>query len=59
MNSISKCFTGEIDLTLDKKYLTDNKGDSKLVKGAQINKYLLKKGMSQGEIKYLDIMKII
>ena len=52
--NISKCYTGEIDLTLDKKYLSDDKKLKKLLKGAQIDKYLLKDTMSQGEIKYLD-----
>jgi hypothetical protein len=59
LGQISKCFTGEIDLTLDKKYLVDNKGESKLIKGAIIDRYLLREKMSQGEIKYLDSKKYL
>ena len=54
LRNISKCFTGEIDLTLDKKYLVDKKSEAKLVKGALIDRYLMREKMSQGEIKYLD-----
>jgi Alw26I/Eco31I/Esp3I family type II restriction m6 adenine DNA methyltransferase len=59
LGQISKCFTGEIDLTLDKKYLLDNKNEAKLIKGALIDKYCLREKMSQGEIKYLDSKKYL
>lgn len=48
------CYTGEIDLTLGKKYLNDDTKHATLLKGAIIDKYLIRKEMSQGEIKYLD-----
>lgn len=51
---IGKCYTGEIDLTLNKQFLTDNNDDAKLIKGAQVQKYKLSDVMSQGEIMYLN-----
>jgi len=53
LDEIGKCYTGEIDLTLDKKYLTKDCSESKLIKGAQVQKYELLNEMSQGEIMYL------
>lgn len=52
--TIGKCYTGEIDLTLNKNCLTDDSKDFKLIKGAQVQKYKLLDKMSQGEILYLD-----
>jgi len=54
LSSLAHCYTGEIDLTIDDKYITDNKNDSTLIKGALIDRYLLRKKMSQGEVKYLN-----
>ena len=59
LGQFSRCFTGEIDLTLDKKYLVDDKSEAKLIKGALIDKYLLREKMSQGQIKYLNSEKYI
>lgn len=53
LEDMGKCYTGEIDLTLDKKYLTKDKSKSRLIKGAQVQKYELLDKMSQGEIMYL------
>jgi adenine-specific DNA-methyltransferase len=53
------CYTGEVDLTLGKKYLTDNPNHATLIKGAIIDKYLIRKEMSQGEIKFLDSQKYL
>ncbi len=54
LSSIAHCFTGEIDLTLGNKYLSDNRNHSTLIKGAIIDRFLIRKKMSQGEIKYLN-----
>ncbi len=54
LSSLAHCYTGEIDITLGKKYITDNPNDSILIKGAIIDCYLIRKKMSQGEIKYLN-----
>lgn len=47
------CYTGEIDLTQDKQYLTQDKRSSVLIKGAIIDKYKIRSSMSQGEILFL------
>ena len=54
MEDLGHCYTGEIDLTANKKYLTDDSECAVMIKGAIIDKYLIKKSMSQGEVKFLD-----
>lgn len=54
LSSVAHCYTGEIDLTINKKYLSDDPKKAPLLKGAMIDRYLLRKKMSQGEIKFLD-----
>lgn len=54
ISQVGHCYTGEIDLTLGKQYLTDNPNDSPLIKGAIIDKYRIRETMSQGEIKFLN-----
>ena len=54
LSSFAHCYTGEIDLTLGNKYITDDSKKSILIKGAIIDRYLIRKEMSQGEIKYLN-----
>ena len=51
---ITNCYTGEIDLSLDKKYLRDSEKYSTLLKGAIIGRYEIRTKMSQGEIMFLD-----
>lgn len=51
---ITNCYTGEIDLSLDKKYLRESDQYSTLLKGAIIGRYEIRKKMSQGEIMFLD-----
>ena len=53
LGEISKCYTGEIDLSLDKKYITDDSAKGTLVRGAQVQRYLITNEISQGEILYL------
>ena len=54
MEDLGHCYTGEIDLTANKKYLTDDSECPVMIKGAIIDKYLVKRSMSQGEVKFLD-----
>ena len=55
IGDIGKCYEGEINLTFHKKFLRRNNGSyAPMVKGAAIQKYLLLKQMSQGEIEFLD-----
>ena len=51
---ITNCFTGEIDLSLDKKYLRESDKFSTLLKGAIIGRYEIRSKMSQGDIMFLD-----
>lgn len=51
---ITNCFTGEIDLSLDKKYLRESENYSTLLKGAIIGRYEIRSKMSQGDIMFLD-----
>lgn len=53
-SSIGKCNTGEIDMTFCKKSFSNNKLDAVLLKGAIIDRYLLRDKMSQGEIVFID-----
>ena len=54
MSSLCNCYTGEIDLSLDKKYLRSEDKYNTLLKGAIIDRFEIRKKMSQGEIMYLD-----
>jgi len=51
---ITNCYTGEIDLSLDKKHLRESDQYSILLKGAIIGRYKVRTKMSQGEIMFLD-----
>lgn len=53
-SEVGHCYTGEIDMTICKKYITRDSLRSKMIKGAAIDRYLIKDKMSQGEIEYLD-----
>ncbi|MDA1272704.1 MAG: hypothetical protein O2960_01445, partial [Verrucomicrobia bacterium] len=54
LSSIGHCYTGEIDLTQDKCYLSDNAENAVLLKGAIIDRYRIRESMSQGEILFLN-----
>ena len=55
LKRFAKCYEGEINLTFHKEYLKKEKtGNSKMIKGAAVQKWLIKEKMSQGEIEYLD-----
>ena len=54
MKDFSKCFTGEIDLSLDKKYVKLESTYHRMLRGAQVQKYFITDHISQGDILYLD-----
>jgi Alw26I/Eco31I/Esp3I family type II restriction m6 adenine DNA methyltransferase len=55
LRDIGRCYEGEINLTFHKEFLRSNKGsNAPMVKGAGIQRYLLLKKMSQGEVEFLD-----
>jgi len=53
LGAIGHCFTGEIDLTQDKEYLTEDARSAVLLKGARLDRYLIRETMSQGDILFL------
>jgi len=55
LGNIARCYQGEVNLTLHKKFLRKNRGSyAPMIKGAAIQRYLLLEHMSQGEIEFLD-----
>lgn len=54
MKEFSKCYTGEIDLSLDKKYVRLENSFHRMLRGAQIQKFYITDNISQGDIFYLD-----
>jgi len=58
LGSISKCLTGEADMTFAKKAMTKNSKDAVLIKGVQVDRFKVKfdpDTISQGEIEYLNL----
>lgn len=49
-----KCYTGELDMTFCKPAFTTNNDDAKMLRGANIDRYILRKEMSQGETFYVN-----
>ena len=56
---IGKCNTGEIDMTFCRKAFSDDNKNAILLKGAIIDRYLLREKMSQGEIVFIDEKKLL
>ena len=54
-NTIGKCYTGEIDMTFCKKAFTSNASDCKMLRGANVDRYIEREETSQGEKYYLNI----
>jgi Alw26I/Eco31I/Esp3I family type II restriction m6 adenine DNA methyltransferase len=59
LSTLSNCYTGEIDLSLDKKYLRSDNSFNTLFKGAIIDRFEIRTKMSQGEIMFLDSTKYL
>jgi len=58
LGSISKCLTGEVDMTFAEKARTRNTNDATFIKGVQVDRYEVKYDgatISQGEIEYLSV----
>ena len=53
LSAISKCYTGEIDISIDKQYIAYSDEYDTLLRGAQIQKYKIVTDISQGELMYL------
>ena len=54
LGAVSKCYTGEIDLSLNKKYVKLDSGFTRMLRGAQVQKFFITDKISQGDILYLD-----
>ena len=54
LSDVGNCFTGEVDLTLCRDFITDDPRKAPMHKGAIIDRYRIRTTMSQGEIEYLD-----
>ena len=53
LGQISRCYTGEIDLSLDKEYVTYDSTEIALIRGAQVQRYFTTNEITQGEILFL------
>lgn len=54
LGTVSKCYTGEIDLSLNKKYVKLENTYTRMLRGAQVQKFFITDNISQGDILYLD-----
>jgi adenine-specific DNA-methyltransferase len=57
LGSITPCLTGEVDMTFGKSALTTNKNDKLLLKGVQLDRFVMKtkqSEISQGDIEFID-----
>lgn len=54
LGTVSKCYTGEIDLSLNKKYVKLDSGFTRMLRGAQVQKFFITDKISQGDILFLD-----
>lgn len=49
-----KCYAGELDMTFCKPSFTSNSGDAKMLRGANIDRFIVRKEMSQGETFFVN-----
>lgn len=54
LGKISKCWTGEVDMSIDKEYIRNCGEYPTLIRGAQVQRYSIVNTISQGELIYLD-----
>ena len=57
-SDFGKCNTGEIDMTFCKDAFTKNPNDIKMIRGANLDRYVIKETMSQGETFFLNKNKL-
>lgn len=53
VGDLGHCFTGEVDLTIGKRFITNDISNPPLLRGAGITKYGILTRMSQGEFLYI------
>ncbi len=54
VSECGNCFTGEVDLTICRPFISSDPQDSPMHKGAIIDRYCIRNKMSQGEIEFVD-----
>ena len=54
LNNKFECIEGELNMTLHKKYMTNDSSLPLIVKGAQVQRYYISNNPSQGIIEYVD-----
>ena len=55
LRHFGRCYEGEVNQTFHKKFFRSQRnGNAKLIKGAAVQRFLIKDKMSQGEIEFLD-----
>lgn len=60
MKTYSKCYEGEVNITFQKNCIYNiSAGYDKLIRGAQIQRYMVTDTVSQGEILYVDSTKYL
>jgi hypothetical protein len=60
LSGVAYCYEGEINLTFHRKYLRQTShGFSPMIKGAAVQKYLIKERMSQGITEWIDSNKYL
>ena len=57
-SEFGKCNTGEIDMTFCKAAFTKNPNDIRMIRGANLDRYIVKETMSQGETFFLNSDKL-
>lgn len=57
-SEVGKCNTGEIDMTFCKDAFTKDPNDIKMIRGANLDRYVVKETMSQGETFFLNRIKL-
>ncbi|MBI2910112.1 MAG: Eco57I restriction-modification methylase domain-containing protein [Chloroflexi bacterium] len=55
LGQFATCFTGEIDMTLDRPAISLGTTDTPLLKGAQVQRFRISAGMSQGQFEFVKI----
>ena len=53
MSEISKCYTGEVDISFHSEFITNSSSDHSMLRGAQVQKYYITNDISQGDILFL------
>lgn len=59
LKNFASSYEGEVHMTADKKFMHSSDSYTRMIRGAQIQKYYITDDISQGEIMYLDEEKYL